>query len=109
MNLLCKDKNYCSRNIAALFTYSSSTVHVFKIIKNEFHDIIYTFKIYFIIIFLISTNISSIQMNICVKRTPNSIKPGSPREERILDVTPFDLLLLARYCCVGRYFPSLLQ
>ena len=44
MNLLYRDKK-------SLFTYCSSTVHVFKNIKNRFHDTIYKFKYYFATVF----------------------------------------------------------
>ena len=51
MNLLCIDKNYCSQIVATLFTHCNSNVHMFKNIKNKSHDTIYTFKIYFAIVF----------------------------------------------------------
>ena len=46
-----------------LFTYCSSTVHIFKNIKNRFHGTIYIFKNNFIKMFLVLVKISSIQFN----------------------------------------------
>ena len=36
-----------TNTVAALFMYCSSTIHIFKNIKNGSHDTIYTFKNYF--------------------------------------------------------------
>ena len=33
VNLLCRDKNYCSCTVVVLFTYCSNTVHTLKILK----------------------------------------------------------------------------
>ena len=56
-----RDNYYCSSTVVVLFMYCSSTVHVFKNIKNGSHDTIHTFKNYFAKVFLVSTTISSIQ------------------------------------------------
>ena len=42
---------HCSSTIAVLIMYCSSTVHVFKNIKNGSHDTIHTFKNYFATVF----------------------------------------------------------
>ena len=52
--------------VYALFTHCVYTIHVLKNIKNRSHDIIYTFKYYFAIVFSVfsfqfSATISSIQ------------------------------------------------
>ena len=54
MNLLCMRQKLP-------FTRCRNTVHVFKNIKNGFHDTIHTFKNYFTTVFLILTKISLIQ------------------------------------------------
>ena len=46
-----------------LLTYCSSTVRIFKNIKNRFHGTIYIFKNNFVKMFLVLVKISSIQFN----------------------------------------------
>ena len=45
------DKNHYSHIVAALFTHCTSTVYVFKNIKNESYDTNHTFKNYFATLF----------------------------------------------------------
>ena len=51
--LLFRYNFHCSCTVSLLFTYCSSTVHAFKNIKNGSHSTIYTFKNYFITVFLV--------------------------------------------------------
>ena len=49
------------RRQKSLFMHCSSTVHVFKNIKNGSHDTIHTFKNYFAIVFSVFSKMSGIQ------------------------------------------------
>ena len=51
------------RRQKSLFMHCSSTVHVFKNIKNGSHDTIHTFKNYFATVFSVFSKINCIQID----------------------------------------------
>ena len=76
MNLLYRNKNHCSHTVVALFTHCSSTIHVFKNIKNGSHSTIHTVKNDFTTVFSVSAKISLIKTDpinsiLGLKRTTN--------------------------------------
>ena len=73
-------KNHYSCTIAAMFMYCSSTVNVFKNIKNESHGTIHTFKNYCYSTF-------SFQLSVSTTITSTQTDPKSLYHDDILCVT----------------------
>ena len=63
VNLLCRDKNYCSYTVSVLFTYCNSTVHALNILKMGLTVLFTPLKIILLqyFQFSVSATISSIQ------------------------------------------------
>ena len=78
VNLLCRDKNYCSYIVAVLFTYCSITVHALKILKMGPAVLFTHLKIILLqcFQFSVSATISSIQTDLknTIKESCKKIK-----------------------------------